>query len=125
VARAVGKNVRRKDSDDKVTGAAKYIDDLSFPGMLHGTTVRSSVPRATIASIKLDFDTTGFTVVDYRDIPGPNVVALIDNDQPCLAEREIYHVAEPIILLAHADRDRLATVNARCAHRLPPTAGDF
>ena len=35
---AVGKNVRRKDSDAKVTGAAKYIDDLTFPGMLHGTT---------------------------------------------------------------------------------------
>jgi CO/xanthine dehydrogenase Mo-binding subunit len=124
VARAVGKNVRRKDSDDKVTGAAKYIDDLSFPGMLHGTTVRSSVPRATIAAIKLDFDTTGFTVVDYRDIPGPNVVALIDNDQPCLAEREIYHVAEPIILLAHADRDRLATVNARIDYRPQPAIFD-
>ena len=108
VPRAVGKNVRRKDGDAKVTGAAKYIDDLSFPGMLHATTVRSTVPRATITSIALDFDTTGFTVVDYRDVPGANIVALIEDDQPCLAEREVYHVAEPILLLAHADRDRLA-----------------
>jgi CO/xanthine dehydrogenase Mo-binding subunit len=124
VARSVGKNVRRKDGDAKVTGAAKYIDDLTFPGMLHGTTIRSSVPRATITSIKLDFDTAGFTVADYRDIPGPNVVALIDDDQPCLAEREIYHVAEPIILLAHADRDRLATVNARIDYRPQPAIFD-
>jgi CO/xanthine dehydrogenase Mo-binding subunit len=124
VARSVGKNVRRKDGDGKVTGAAKYIDDITFPGMLHGTTVRSSVPRAAITSIKLDFDTTGFTVVDYRDIPGPNIVALIDDDQPCLAEHEIYHVAEPIILLAHADRDRLATVNARIDYRPQPAIFD-
>jgi CO/xanthine dehydrogenase Mo-binding subunit len=99
--------VRRKDSDAKVTGAAKYVDDLKFPGMLHGRTVRSTVPRARVNAIRLDFDTAGFTVVDYRDVPGRNIVALIDDDQPCLAEREIYHFAEPMLLLAHADRERL------------------
>jgi xanthine dehydrogenase molybdopterin-binding subunit B len=36
-----------------------------------------------------------------------NVVALIDDDQPCLVEREIRHVAEPIVLLAHEDREAL------------------
>jgi CO/xanthine dehydrogenase Mo-binding subunit len=107
VARAVGRNVRRKDSDTKVTGAAKYIDDLTFPGMLHGRTVRSTIPRGRLNAIRLDFDRTGFTVVDYRDIPGRNLVALIDDDQPCLAEHEVYHYAEPILLLAHADRERL------------------
>ncbi len=122
--KSVGRNVRRKDGDAKVTGAAKYVDDLTFPGMLHGTTIRSTVPRATIASIALDFDTTGFTVVDYRDIPGPNVVALIDDDQPCLAEHEVYHFAEPIILLAHADRERLATVSVRIDYRPQPALFD-
>ena len=107
VARAVGRNVRRKDSDAKVTGAAKYVDDLSFPGMLHGATVRSTIPRGRLDRIRLDFDTAGFTVVDFRDVPGRNIVALIDDDQPCLAAHEIYHVAEPILLLAHADRERL------------------
>ena len=107
MARAVGKNVRRKDSDAKVTGAAKYIDDLTFPGMLHGRTIRSTIPRGRLNSIRLDFETTGFTVVDFRDIPGRNIVALIDDDQPCLAEHEIYHYAEPILLLAHANRERL------------------
>jgi CO/xanthine dehydrogenase Mo-binding subunit len=107
VTRSVGRNVRRKDADAKVTGAARYIDDLSFPGMLYGRTVRSTIPRGTLNAIRLDFDKAGFTVVDYRDIPGKNVVALIDDDQPCLAEHEVYHVAEPILLLAHADRERL------------------
>jgi CO/xanthine dehydrogenase Mo-binding subunit len=121
---AVGKNVRRIDGVAKVTGAAKYIDDLSFPGMLHATTIRSTVPRATMTNIKLDFDTAGFTVVDYRDIPGPNVVALIDDDQPCLAEREVYHVAEPILLLAHEERERLLTANVRIDYRPQPALFD-
>ena len=32
------------------------------------------------ARVDLNFDTTGFVVVDFRDIPGRNVVALIDDD---------------------------------------------
>jgi CO/xanthine dehydrogenase Mo-binding subunit len=99
--------VRRKDSDAKVTGRASYIDDLSFPGMLHGRTIRSTIPRGRLNAIRLDFDTRGFTTVDFRDIPGRNIVALIDDDQPCLAEHEIYHFAEPILLLAHEDREQL------------------
>ena len=122
--RSVGKNVRRKDSDAKVTGAAKYIDDLSFPGMLHGATVRSTVARGRIEGIRLDFDTTGFTIVDYRDIPGRNIVALIDDDQPCLAEHEVYHYAEPILLLAHEDRERLTTANVAIDYTPQPALFD-
>jgi CO/xanthine dehydrogenase Mo-binding subunit len=124
VARSVGRNVRRKDSDAKVTGAAKYIDDLSFPGMLHGATVRSTIARGTLNAIRLDFDSSGFTIVDYRDIPGRNVVALIDDDQPCLAEHEIYHFAEPILLLAHADRDRLTTATVNVDYTPQPAIFD-
>ena len=122
--RAVGKNVRRKDSDAKVTGAAKYIDDLSFPGMLHGVTVRSTIPRGRIESVRLDFDTTGFTVVDFRDIPGRNVVALLEDDQPCLAEHEVYHYAEPILLLAHENRERLTTANVQVDYTPQPALFD-
>jgi CO/xanthine dehydrogenase Mo-binding subunit len=124
VRRSVGKNVRRKDSDAKVTGAAKYIDDLTFPDMLHATTVRSTVSRGRINSIRLDFNATGFTVVDFRDIPGRNVVALIDEDQPCLAEHEVYHFAEPILLLAHADRERLATARVDIDYTPQPSLFD-
>jgi xanthine dehydrogenase molybdopterin-binding subunit B len=35
-------------------------------------------------------------------------VALIADDQPCLVEQEVRHAAEPILLLAHEDRDLLA-----------------
>ncbi|HTD52346.1 MAG TPA: xanthine dehydrogenase family protein molybdopterin-binding subunit [Thermoanaerobaculia bacterium] len=104
---AVGRKVPRKEGFAKVTGASKYVDDLAFPGMLHGTTIRSTIPCGQIASIRADFDPAGFVVADYRDIPGRNVVALIEEDQPLLAEREIRHVAEPILLAAHPDKERL------------------
>ena len=104
---AVGNSVARKDGIGKATGAAKYADDLTFPGMIHGRTVRSTVPKGVIKSIKLDFDTTGFTVVDYRDVPAKNAVDLMSQDQPFLVEREVRHMAEPILLLAHEDREKL------------------
>ena len=114
MARAVGNNVRRKDGDAKVTGAAKYIDDLSFPGMIYGATIRSTIPRGIIAArtVSLPDD---FIVADHRDIPGPNYVALIDPDQPCLAVDQIRHVAEPIMLVGHADKHALIDVQKRVA----------
>jgi CO/xanthine dehydrogenase Mo-binding subunit len=105
--KAVGRNVLRKEGASKVTGAAKYVDDLTFPGLLHARTIRSTIPAGEIASIRFNFDTAGFTIVDCRDIPGRNIVALIEDDQPCLAERTIRHAAEPILLLAHEDREAL------------------
>src|SRR5207249_2376878 len=75
--------------------------------MLHGRTVRSTIPRGRVRSVRLDFDQTGFTVADHRDIPGRNVVALIEDDQPFLVEREVRHMAEPILLLAHENAERL------------------
>src|SRR5262245_15170418 len=105
--RSVGRNVLRKEGVEKVSGAARYIDDLTFPGLLHGRTIRSTIPSGRILNVQPRLNGSGFTIVDHRDIPGRNIIALIDDDQPCLAENEIRHVAEPIVLLAHADRDAL------------------
>lgn len=104
----VGKSLARTDGLAKVTGAARYVDDLVLPGMLHGRTIRAMISRGRIRGVRLDFDPGGFTVVDHRDVPGRNVVALgVELDQPCLAAGVVRHAAEPILLLAHEDRDRL------------------
>src|SRR5437870_5809199 len=121
--KAVGRNVLRKEGHAKVSGAARYIDDLSFPGLLHARTIRSTIPAGSIAGISFNFDTTGFTIVDYRDVPGRNIVALIDDDQPCLAAKVVRHVAEPIVLLAHEDRERLLAANVKIDYR--PAAPNF
>ncbi len=105
----VGRNVSRVDGRAKVMGRAAYVDDLASPGALFGATVRSAVARGTLRGITKDpsFDWTGITVVTAADIPGDNVVALIEDDQPLLAHGEIRHVYEPVALVACDDPVRL------------------
>jgi len=105
--RSVGASVPRKEGIGKATGEARYADDLAFPGMLYGRVIRSTIAAGRIRSINLDFDPAGFTIVDHRDIPHRNIVALIEDDQPFLAGPEVRHPAEPVLLLAHADREKL------------------
>ncbi|MFZ3264046.1 MAG: xanthine dehydrogenase family protein molybdopterin-binding subunit [Terriglobales bacterium] len=101
----IGKSVPRKEGRDKVTGAAQYIDDLSMPGMLFGATVRSQIPRGVIKHISFDpqFEWDEFVIVTARDITGKNCIALIGDDQPCLADGKVNHPEEPILLLAHSN----------------------
>jgi CO/xanthine dehydrogenase Mo-binding subunit len=121
--KTVGRNVRRKDGDAKVTGAATYIDDMTFPDMLYGTTIRTTIPCGEIVERHVDLpEADGYVVADHRDIPGRNIVALIADDQPCLAEREVRHVAEPVLLVAHADPEKLLDAHARV--RLEYRAGE-
>jgi len=105
----VGMPVPRKEGRDKVTGRAQYIDDITLPGMLYGATVRSTIARGKITNITFGpgIRWDEFVVVSAQDIPGNNCVALISDDQPCLADGAINHPEEPIVLLAHPNRDLL------------------
>jgi CO/xanthine dehydrogenase Mo-binding subunit len=108
-ARVIGKSVPRKEGPAKVTGSARYVDDFTLPDMLYGVTVRSSVARGRIRQIHFgaDIPWNEFTVVTAEDIPAQNCVALIIEDQPCLADRIVNHPEEPVVLLAHPDKDLL------------------
>jgi CO/xanthine dehydrogenase Mo-binding subunit len=103
---SIGRSAPRKEGRKKVTGQSLYVDDISFPEMLHGTTVRSSVARGRIRNISFEGDVpwNEFTIVTAKDIPGENYVALILNDQPYLADEVVNHAEEPIVLLAHPDK---------------------
>src|SRR5271166_4717171 len=105
-ASVVGLAVPRKEGREKVTGQAKYVDDLRLPGMLHGVTVRSAVARGRITGIHFGpaIPWDEFTIVRAADIPGSNCISLIVDDQPCLADGFVNHSEEPIVLLAHPDR---------------------
>src|ERR1700674_3435966 len=106
---SVGVSVPRKEGWDKVTGEARYVDDMILPGMLYGATVRSNMPRGKIRKISFDPGVAwdDFVLVTAKDIPGKNYIALILDDQPCLASETVNHPEEPILLLAHADRHKL------------------
>ncbi|HEY7463145.1 MAG TPA: xanthine dehydrogenase family protein molybdopterin-binding subunit [Candidatus Limnocylindria bacterium] len=98
----------RREGPEKLTGLAKYADDLVFPGAWYGSTIRSTEPHARLLGIELDdaFDWSRVVVVTADDIPGENIVSLIDDDQPVLVPvgGEIRHQAEPVALVAAADR---------------------
>jgi putative selenate reductase molybdopterin-binding subunit len=68
---AIGKSIPRKEGRKKVTGQALYVDDLTFPNMLHGVTVRSPVARGNITNISFDSNIPWdeFVVVTARTFP--------------------------------------------------------
>jgi CO/xanthine dehydrogenase Mo-binding subunit len=118
----VGRSTPRKEGRGKVTGEARYVDDLALPGMLHGVTVRSASPRGLIRDIRyapgISWDE--IVVVTAADIPGANVVALINDDQPYLADGRVNHAEEPVVLLAHRDRSLLEEARRRVTIEIEP-----
>lgn len=115
----IGQSIPRKEGREKVTGRARYIDDITMPDMLYGVTVRSNVPRGRLIDIHFENENIPWeeiTIVTAQDIPGENAVALILFDQPFLAKEFINHQEEPVMLLAH--RDKYLLEEARRSVRL-------
>jgi CO/xanthine dehydrogenase Mo-binding subunit len=119
----------RREGPEKLTGLAKYTDDLVFPGAWYGVTIRSTEPRARLLAIDLDvaFDWSRVVIVTAQDIPGENIVSLIDDDQPVLVPvgGEIRHQAEPVALIAAADQSTLREARRHVALRTERLAPVF
>jgi CO/xanthine dehydrogenase Mo-binding subunit len=129
IAPAVGASVPRVDGAAKVTGAARYVDDLDVPGALHGRTVRSAVPHGTLRAIERDpeFDWSDVVVVTAEDIPGDNYVALLETDQPALVPvgGRVRHVDEPVALVAAPTARRAAEAMAAIRLNIEPLPAIF
>ena len=125
--RFIGKSVQRKEGREKVTGTAQYVDDLTFPDMLHGATVRSAIARGRIRAIHFGdgIPWDEFTIVRAKDIPGKNCIALLIDDQPCLADRVVNHPEEPVLLLAHPDKYLLEEARRAVHIEIEPLPGVF
>jgi CO/xanthine dehydrogenase Mo-binding subunit len=111
----------RREGPAKLTGEAKYADDLVFPGAWFGATIRSTYAHARFVALDLDdaFDWSQVVVVTAADIPGENIVSLISDDQPILVPigGEIQHHAEPLALIAAPDRAMLRSAKAHATAR--------
>jgi CO/xanthine dehydrogenase Mo-binding subunit len=125
--RARGAPPLRREGPAKLTGAAKYADDLVFPGAWFGATIRSTDAHARLVALDLDpaFDWSSVIVVTAADIPGDNIVSSIKTDQPILVPvgGEIQHHAEPVALVAAPDRTTLRAARHAVTVRtekLPP-----
>ena len=125
--RIVGVSVPRKEGRDKITGRARYIDDMTLPGMLYGATIRSQIPRGKIKSVNFSsgINWDEFVIVTAKDIPGENCIALILDDQPCLADGAINHPEEPVLLLAHSDKHLLPKAVAAVSIEYEPLPAIF
>jgi CO/xanthine dehydrogenase Mo-binding subunit len=122
--RARGVPPLRREGPAKLTGAARYADDLVFPGAWYGATIRSTDAHATFVALEVDpaFDWSKVVVVTAADIPGENVVSSIKADQPILVPigGEIQHHAEPLALLAAPDRATLRAARRSVRVRTEP-----
>ena len=99
----IGKNTRRVDGVDKVTGKAKYTCDLDVPGMLEGRIVRSPYPHARIVNI----DTTA--AEHYPGVAGVLTSRDISDldphfgGRPLIALDRVRYVGEPVAVVAAVD----------------------
>ena len=99
----IGQRLRRPDAPDKVKGTALYIEDLDFAGSLRGAVLRSPHAHARIVNLEVARarGVPGVrAVLTARDIPGQNLIPMIQSDWPVLAGEFVRHVGEAVALVA-------------------------
>jgi len=96
----VGHSVPRVDGIDKVTGKAKFVGDLTIPGMLQGKILRSTYPHARLVSIdasQAEALPGVIAVLTASDIADLN---LIYSGRPVIATDKVRYVGEPVAAVA-------------------------
>src|SRR5579863_1374049 len=99
----IGKPTAMIDAAEKTTGAGKYTDDLSLPGMLIGKILHSPYPHARIKRIdtsraeKLD----GVVAVAVgTDAPNPFGILPVGHDEHALALDKVRYVGDNVACVA-------------------------
>jgi len=98
----IGERLKRKDAGLKVTGQAPYVYDLSFTDEHYLEVIRSPYAHARIKNITIDYEKLkkmGITAGTAAEVPGKNILHVIHDDWPLLAEKYVRHVGEPVIIL--------------------------
>ncbi|MDW7681818.1 MAG: xanthine dehydrogenase, partial [bacterium] len=81
----VGKPVIRQDGYAKVTGKARFADDINYPDQLFGVMVRLPIAHARIKKIdfsEIENHPSVITICTAGDISGSNISGIIKQDQP-------------------------------------------
>ncbi|HOE17726.1 MAG TPA: xanthine dehydrogenase family protein molybdopterin-binding subunit [Syntrophorhabdaceae bacterium] len=100
--RYIGKPIPRRDAVDIVTGAAEYMDDRKFPGLLHGKVLRSPYAHARIKKIdksKAEALPGVKAILTWQDIPDyrggtPRNVRILDSKVRCVGDAVALIAAE-------------------------------
>lgn len=97
ILRSVGESVARIESAEKLTGRARYVNDIYFPGLLHAALVTSPHAHARIVSIDTSKARNAagvLAVVTGEDFPWNLGIYL--GDKPPLARGIVRHFYEPV-----------------------------
>jgi 4-hydroxybenzoyl-CoA reductase subunit alpha len=104
----LGRRLRKTDGLEKSTGRARYTDDLTLPGMLHGKILRSPHPHARIRSI----DTSAalalpgvHAVVTGEEMPTPFGIIVWTPDEQALATERVRYIGDAVAAVAAVDED--------------------
>ena len=108
--KVIGKVAIRPDAIEKATGQAKFTDDYSFPGMLHGRTLRAGVPHAIVKRLDISKAKTldgVWAVLTAEDIPGEHNHGLIIQDWPALIGigEKVRYIGDAIVIVAAESRE--------------------
>jgi len=106
----ISESVFKIDNEEKSKGSAIYASDITIPGMYYAKTIRSTIIKGKIKKITFPDLPENYTIVDYKDIPGPNVVKIIFDDQPIFAEENVTYYGEPIMLLVGPNKTVIANL---------------
>ncbi|MGW8226497.1 MAG: molybdopterin-dependent oxidoreductase [Anaerolineales bacterium] len=108
----VGRVHERPEAIAKVTGKAVFSDDIHFPGMLYGATLRAGIPHGIVRKIDIgearQLDGVQ-AVLTADDIPGRINHGAVIHDWPALAGvgRKVRYVGDAIAIVA-ADSQEIA-----------------
>ncbi|RPI87299.1 MAG: xanthine dehydrogenase family protein molybdopterin-binding subunit [Chloroflexi bacterium] len=98
IARPIGENIPRIDAQEKVTGAAQFVDDIPFgPGLLYARIKRSPHPHALIKSIDTSkaLELPGVrAVATGADTPG--YLGLYLQDRHIFCRDRVRYVGDPV-----------------------------
>lgn len=95
------------EAKEKIEGSAKYTNDIYIEGAYYAKTIRATIAKGLIQSIKIPPLPKAYFVVDESDIPGENVVAMIDDDWPVFAANRVEYIGQPIMLIVGPDKAKV------------------
>jgi CO/xanthine dehydrogenase Mo-binding subunit len=105
----IGVSIPRKEAFDKVTGAAKYADDFTSPGMLHAKILTSPYAHAKIKSIdvseaKKSLGIKAIITGDYF----PALCGAVIEDRPPIARDKVRYNGEPVaVVVANSEQEAM------------------
>ena len=126
----LGRGRRRKEDPKLITGQTNWTDNITLPGLLHMTVLRSPMAHARILSVDVSgaLEMPGviaaYSGADLADVQGalpcawPVTPDMVHPDHPPLAVSEVRYVGDGVAVVVARDRYTAADALERDRGRL-------